>query len=140
MPDEVSKKNNIFLSIIFLSCVAIIAFAFYSFYINRNFPFLVETQCDNTKEICFYRDCTVEGDCPQNNLSYFNKYTIKARDFDSCTNGDCTQACENKVISCEKAECTESDFADGSCVVQQIPEEIVPVANTEIINKSNKKK
>lgn len=119
MPDEVSKKNNIFLLIIFISCAAIIAFAFYNFYINKNYQFFVETKCDNSKDTCFYRDCSIEGECPPDNLSYFKKFTISASDANFCSSEDCTAPCESKTIQCEETICTNSDIESGICVLPE---------------------
>lgn len=130
MSDDDKKQHNIFLYIIGLSSLAVILIAFYSFYFKKDYNFIVETSCDNTTETCQYRDCSIEGDCPPNNLSYYNTYTIKASDFATCTNEDCTQACKEGIISCEKTECTENDIEEGICVVPvpvvEIPEPAVP--------------
>ncbi|MFA6089632.1 MAG: hypothetical protein WC755_07245, partial [Candidatus Woesearchaeota archaeon] len=59
--------------------------------------------------------------CPPNNLSYYNQYTIKAKDFKSCVNEDCTNVCSEGIINCVKTECTEADIKGGICVVPVIP-------------------
>jgi hypothetical protein len=54
-------------------------------------------------------------------LSYYNQYTIKAKDFKSCVNEDCTNVCSEGIINCVKTECTEADIKGGICVVPVIP-------------------
>ncbi len=119
MPEEDKKTHNLFLYALLISCLAVIVISFYFFYYKKDYNFIVQTKCDNTKEKCFYRDCSVEGDCPPNNLSYYKEYTIKAKDFNKCTNEDCTEACANEVINCVKTECSEDQLIAGSCVAPQ---------------------
>lgn len=71
MPEE-TKTHNVFLYILLASCAVVIATSFYFFYFKKDYDFIVETSCDNTKEDCFYRDCSIDGECPPNNLSYSN--------------------------------------------------------------------
>ncbi len=120
MPEEEKKNHNIFLYIIGISCFVIIGVSFYSFYYKQKYDFLVETSCDNTTETCFYRDCLAENnECPPNEFSYYNMYTIQASDFKACTNGNCAEACKRGTISCIKTECSESDTTDGTCTLPQ---------------------
>jgi hypothetical protein len=114
MPKE--KKHNIFLYVLLISVIISIASSFYFFYFKRDFNFIVETKCNPETETCFYRDCTINDNCPSDNLSYYNTYTIKASDFKYCTDEDCTSACKTGVILCKKTECTEKEFTDGTCV------------------------
>ncbi len=116
MPEEVKREHNYFLYILLGSCLIAIISSFYFFYFKKDYNFIVEASCNPETETCFYRDCTNPDDCPPNNLSYYNEYTLKARDFKSCLNEDCTLACTTGVINCVKTECTESDISDGTCV------------------------
>lgn len=117
MQDEESKGHNIFLYILLGGCLIAIIASFYFFYFKKDFNFIVETKCNPETETCFYRDCTNPDDCPPNNLSYYNTYTLKARDFKACINEDCTEACITGAINCIKTECTQSDLSSGTCVV-----------------------
>lgn len=125
--DEGEKNHNIFFNILLAGVLITIITSFYSFYYKKNYDFFVETKCNPEMEACFYRDC--EGDpelCPPNNLSYYNQYTIKAKDFRLCPNEDCTSTCESGVIACEKTECTEDDMNNGLCVfLPTAPEELI---------------
>lgn len=126
---------SIFLYILLASCVIVIATSFYFFYFKKDYNFIVETTCDNTKETCFYRDCSIEGECPPNNLSYYNQYTIKARDFSMCKDEDCTAVCTEGSISCVKTECTEVDIENNICV---IPEPIIEKVVTPVVDEVKK--
>ena len=104
----------------------------YIFYFKKNYDFIVETKCDNTTETCYYRDCSIDGNCPPNNLSYYSVYTINAKDFKKCINEDCTDFCKN-TDTCLKTECANSDISDGICVLPTpiiIPIETAPINNT----------
>lgn len=145
MPEEEQKGHNYFLYVIILSCITVIYVSYYIFYIQKDYDFVVETSCDNTQESCRYRDCGIDGECPPNNLSLYNEYTINASDFASCKHDDCTEVCKNESINCVKTECTEDDFTQGSCLAQipaPIPEPIVtvPTKNTLKSSKLNTKK
>lgn len=121
------NKHNIFLYVMLGGCLVAILTSFYFFYLKKDYDFFIETSCDPTTETCFYRDCeNSPDDCPPNNLSYYNQYTISAKDFSKCENEDCAVACSTNLIACEKTECTESDIADGIC--------LAPVSETEIQN------
>jgi hypothetical protein len=126
---EEDKTYNKFLNILGLSCLAVIGVAFYFFYLQKDYDFIVETKCDHESETCFYQDCSIEGNCPPNNLTYYNEYTISAKDFSACANEDCTQACKEGAIECVKTECTDNDLEEGTCVAAEpppVPEPVVP--------------
>lgn len=128
-----NKNNNIFLSLLLIGVLAVVAMSFYSFYYQKNYDFFVETNCDPDKEICFYRDCEGDPDiCPPNNLSYYNQYTINAKDFELCLNEDCTQVCSTGAINCVKTECTVEDTDAGICTTPPVNTEIDTDINTEI--------
>ncbi len=124
MPDENIKTHNTFISILLFSCLIVISTSFYFFFYKKDYTFLVETQCNPQTQTCFYRDCSIEGDCPPNNLSYYNKYNLSAKDFELCVEGDCTDACALNTILCEKIECTSLDFEEGMCVNEIITDGI----------------
>jgi hypothetical protein len=137
MPEEESKGHNVFLYILLLSCFAVVLSSFYNFYFRKNYDFIVETSCDQTKESCFYRDCDVEGSCPPNNLSYYNEYTINAKDFYLCKDEDCTEAINSGLINAEKTECAESDFVEGYCVAPVGIEYFTNASNLSVENPEN---
>lgn len=114
-----NNKNNLFLLVILFGCLISIFVSFYFFYFKKDYNFIVETKCDPTTQTCFYRDCSIADNCPPNNLSYYNVYTLKAKDFNQCTNEDCTDFCNLNNGMCIKTECTESDISDGTCVLPE---------------------
>ena len=124
LPEE-DNKHNIFLYILLAGVLIAIISSFYFFYLKKDYDFIVETKCNPEIETCFYRDCTNPDDCPPNNLSYYNEYTLRAKDFKVCVNEDCTEACTTGIINCVKTECTDSNIEDGTCVVP---------SNQEILN------
>ena len=143
--DEDKGGHNYFLYSIILSCITVVFVSYYIFFVNKNYDFTVEISCDNKIESCRYRDCSIDGVCPPNNLSLYNEYSIRASDFSSCKNDDCTLACKTGSINCVKTECTEDDFTQGSCLAQipePIPEPIVtlPTKDTLKNSKLNTKK
>jgi hypothetical protein len=113
---EEDKKHNLFLYILLGGCVVAIVSSFYFFYFKKDYDFIVETKCNPETETCFYRDCTNPDDCPPNNLSYYNEYTLKAKDYALCPNEDCTDVCANGTAKCIKTECTDDDIQNGVCV------------------------
>jgi len=113
------KESNFFVYVLLVGVFLVIITSFYSFYFKKNYDFFVETMCNPEIETCFFRDCENNPDeCPPNNLSYYNQYTIKAKDFSACKNEDCKEVCELGLIKCTKTECTENDINDGLCVLQ----------------------
>jgi len=116
MPEEDIKSHNTFIYILLFSVIIVVAISFYNFYFQKNYDFLVETSCDSTSETCFYRDCSIADECPPNNLSYYNKYTIKASDFAMCKNEDCTNFCKENASLCLKTECTDEDIESELCL------------------------
>jgi hypothetical protein len=114
--DQEEKKHNLILYVLLGGCIIAIISSLYFFYFKKDYEFIVETKCDPTTETCFYRDCTNPDDCPPNNLSYYNQYSLKASDFKACADEDCSYACVNNVISCIKIECTISDVENETCV------------------------
>lgn len=117
MSEENDYKRNIFLYVLIAGVLISIATSFYFFYLKKDYDFIVETECNPEMEVCFFRDCenSLDG-CPPNNLSYYNEYTIKAKDFSSCKDEDCSDACLNNTIECVKTECSDNDILERSCV------------------------
>ena len=116
MSEEDKKTKNWFIRLILVCCVVAIGSSFYFFYFKKDYDFNVETKCDPHTQTCFYRDCSLEGNCPPNNLSYYKQYTIKARDFAQCKNEDCTDICMSGGIQCIETQCTDQDKVDKICV------------------------
>lgn len=108
------KDINFFLIFIFLSLFLVVFSAMYNLFIRKDYDFLVETSCDNTNEVCFYRDCDT-GECPPNEFSFYKQYHMRAYDFDKCENEDCTSLCKTSG-RCEPVLCTDSDIENGICV------------------------
>ncbi len=112
---EEENKFNWFLWLIGVSCLAAIGSSFYFFYHQKDYKFVVEVACDTNKEICFQRDCSNPDDCPPNQLASFKRYDLRAYDFAKCENEDCTYACENNLIKCEKISCVDNLDVGESC-------------------------
>jgi hypothetical protein len=108
------KEINYFLVFVFISLFLVVFSSFYNLFIKRDYDFLIETACDNTSEICFYRDCET-GECPPNGLSFYKEYHMRAYDFAKCENEDCTSFCATSS-KCEEVRCTDSDIENGICV------------------------
>ena len=126
MPTEGDKKHNWFLTLIGSTALISIFVSFYFFYFKKDYNFLVETKCDPKTETCFYRDCSNPDDCPPNGLSYYKQYNVKAYDFKSCENEDCTKACNENLISCEQISCTKDDIDQEVCVIPENNLEQIP--------------
>lgn len=122
MSEESNNKHhhNFFLVILFIGSIITIIDSFVFFYYGKKFNFIVETSCDKSKETCFYRDCSIEGYCPPNNLSYYKTFIIEADDFNKCQNEDCTDFCQREMIKCEQVSCTEDDLQNGTCTPVEI--------------------
>ena len=118
------KVRTDFMYILLICCLCVIAAAFYRFYFLKEFDYIVETTCDPETQECFYRDCSVEGECPPNNLSYYSQYVIRAKDFNLCENEDCTEVCINGKFICSQIQCTQDDIDSGIC--------LTPVTEAEI--------
>ena len=113
------SRHNIFLYIMLAGCLIAIAVSFYFFYFKKDYDFYIETKCDPQTENCFFRDCENNPDiCPPNGFSYYNQYIIKARDFKSCSNEDCTEACATNLIKCNKVECLPDEADNNGDVCQ----------------------
>lgn len=117
MEEQKSREKAPLVYALFFCCIIVIAACFYKFYIKQEFDYIVETQCDNTSQTCFVRDCSdPDTGCPPNNFSQYQKYSIKASDFPLCDNEDCTAVCASGVIECEPIECTDDEIDAGLCV------------------------
>ncbi len=118
--DLKTHDHNFFLGILMIGSIVTMIVSFYSFYFQKNFDYIVETSCDQTTQTCFYRDCSIEDNCPPNELSYYKTYTIQAKDFNKCENEDCTAVCTQGIIQCEEISCTEDDLQSGVCIAPEI--------------------
>ena len=114
------KSRNIFLRFVILGCISAIFLSFYFFYFDKSYNFIVEVSCNPSHGTCFQRDCTIDGNCPPNNLSTFKRYSLSANDFKSCANEDCTNACESGAKKCKPIACTENLDIGETCTSDPI--------------------
>lgn len=112
---EDKKNSSWFINILLVGSLISIILSFYFYYLNRDYDFIVETECNPKLETCFYRDCSIPDNCPPNNLFYYNQYTINANDYHKCINEDCTFACNSGLINCIKTECSQEDINIEFC-------------------------
>lgn len=112
---EEGKKRNWFMIVIGLCTVVVIVVAFYNFFFQKNYDFIVEIACDPITEVCLERDCANPEDCPPNQLTLFKRYALNADDFKLCENEDCTNVCMSGIIECELLECVEDPDYGETC-------------------------
>ncbi len=103
--DKLSKIWFVGLFLLFVICLVV---GFSNIYLSKNYQIIVEVSCDPNIEKCFVRDCSIEGNCPPNNLSVYKQYTGNAQKLDGCSlNGACEQVCRSRNI-CESVICDET--------------------------------
>ncbi len=118
-PEPKKGFSVILFFVVSLSLVSL--FSFLRFYVFKNYDMIIETTCNPEIENCFSRDCSIEDECPPNNLSTYNTYVIKAFQFEKCNAVDgCAHFCEN-VRNCEKIECGVKE--EDVCSTPNIPVE-----------------
>ena len=117
-----AKKLSIGFSELLLICVVLsILVSFYYFYVKKEFNFIVEVPCDQTKESCFHRDCSKPDDCPPNGLSEFKRYSLNAVDFNKCKDENCSDVCARGEIKCVPVACSEDKDTGESCSFRADP-------------------
>ncbi len=99
-------NSKVLVCLIILLCVFPIASNFYKYFLNKNYPFLIEAPCSQENENCFVRDCS-SGECPPNELEYYKQYYISAADFEKCIDDSCADECSSEEIKCEQVVCGE---------------------------------
>jgi hypothetical protein len=99
--------NKWLFTVIAAITIAAIANNFYIFYIKKDYNFTVEASCNSEINTCYVRDCST-GDCPPNNLQEYRVFSLKAVDFDKCTDDSCLQQCTTSEIQCTEIKCGES--------------------------------
>lgn len=107
------KWDKIFLWVLVLSVVAVIAATAYKFLFAKDYVFVVEAPCDPTTNTCFTRNCSIEDECPPNELGNYRMFNVKASDFGKCVDNSCSSECVSGQISCEEIMCGESE--EDSC-------------------------
>lgn len=106
---------NITLVLLLFASIAIIIVSSYQYYlVDKNLPFVIETECDPTTEKCFHRDCS-DGTCPPNELEFYSEYTLNGKDYDSCSVLDgCLTFCRQEPGRCVKTAC--EDGGEIACI------------------------
>jgi hypothetical protein len=89
--------------------------SFYKYYFLKDYNFIVEAPCDESKETCFTRDCSIADECPPNEISIYKEWYIKAYDFSKCADNTCAKECENGIIKCKAIEC-DIDAGDNCTI------------------------
>lgn len=107
MPNSTDKVTKIFFILVSALVLAAIANNFYIFYFQKNYDFTVEAPCDQTQQSCFIRVCS-DGECPPNGLEVYRVFTLKASDFNKCSNDSCLNECTTGLIQCKEVLCDES--------------------------------
>ncbi len=118
--------NSKVINILFLSgFFVVIVGSFARYYYLKEFPINIEVPCDPISELCFYRDCELEDECPPNGLSTYRQFELSGRTFATCSEID---GCE--VLCKTTSECIETVCGDGEedvCTEIEVvePEEII---------------
>ena len=103
-------SNELITTIFFLTFVIALSVSFYRYSLKENYDYIVESPCDSSSEICYFRDCVNSpDDCPPNNLSYYKVSYIKAYDFPKCGDNSCSNECKSGSISCVPVSCDEAN-------------------------------
>ncbi len=102
---------------ILVAVMLMISASFTRYILAKDYVFFIETPCDPEKNNCFVRDCNEY--CPPNNLEVYSVYTIKAVDFERCTDNACTGICTETTSICGIVECNPD--AGDSCSLESIP-------------------
>jgi hypothetical protein len=83
--------------------------AYYHYFVNQDYDFLVEVRCDSNEETCYSRDCSNPDDCPPNGLSVYKQYSINALDFRKCSDNSCEKECKSGSVKCTEIVCGNAD-------------------------------
>lgn len=86
------------------TALAAVIFCAYRYLYVKEYYFIVEADCDSSKELCYMRSCD-QGECPPNGLSEYKRYSINAADFAKCTDNSCQRECQSGSISCLEIAC-----------------------------------
>ena len=104
MSEPVSKTTKFVFLIIVLLTLVLLVHNFHTFYLQKDYQFLVETSCGEG-ETCFVRDCSSTDECPPSELETYRLFSIKASDFSKCVGGDCHNQCLDGSVDCREVRC-----------------------------------
>ena len=139
MTDERKEKRiHLFLNILFLiTILAAVGIGFWKYYYTRNYDFRIEAPCDPKTEQCSYRDCSIDGDCPPNNLSYYKAFFVKSYDFQKCSDNSCEKECKAGTIECRPISCEDEE----TCAPKEEKQvDVVGVSDAAVNGTSSKTK
>lgn len=71
---------------------------FYHFYINKNYTYIIETECDSEFETCYIGE-------DEGGQFFYNVKTINAYDFSACSDNSCTNECTSGFLECITIPC-----------------------------------
>ena len=100
--------------LLLVSVIIAILAGVYKYAIAKDYDFFVEAPCDSTTDLCYTRDCSVEDECPPNNLSEYRVFSIPAVKFPECLNNSCENVCLTSDSPCEEVTCSED--AGDTCI------------------------
>lgn len=110
--EPIDRPGKIVLALLITSIGLVIFSTGYRFLWEKNYTFMVETECTVGSESCFARDCE-EEECPPNGLEEYRVFNLQAKDFSACDGGSCLNVCVDGSITCEEVMC--DSFAGDSC-------------------------
>jgi hypothetical protein len=127
--------NSVLTTLIALSIVAVLISSAWHYLVEKDYFFLVESDCDPELETCHYRDCSIEDDCPLGELEYYELNRISAYDFSQCSNITCAMECDTGTLECENIPCEESsgDICSSADIFEQEDSMPAPEAPNEIM-------
>lgn len=110
---DLRRSDKIVLALILLSLVLVLGSTAWKNLYKKSYYFTVEDTCNPKTEMCFHRDCSVDGTCPPNGLSDYKVFKVRAGDFPRCLYNSCAVKCESGAISCTQVKCGASN--EDSC-------------------------
>lgn len=100
------------LNIVFLSSLLIVFLgSFFRYYYLKEFLVQIEIPCDPIVELCYERDCSIEDECPPNELSNYRLFEMSGSDFSQCDERDsCEDVCKNSNSTCIEIVCDSNEY------------------------------
>ncbi len=115
------KASRYLFLFVVLAILAVGAYKYKEFVIDRNFDIFAHVTCDPESESCFVADCSPEDD-PECDLTPYKKVLKPAKNIEKCgPSEECPElSCDENETGCTTTYCSSETIDEGEICAETI--------------------
>lgn len=124
---DMDKASRYLFLFVVLAILAVGAYKYKAFVIDRNFDILAHVTCDPQSESCFVADCSPEDD-PECDITPYKKVLKSAKNIEECgPSEECPElSCDENEVGCTTTYCSSETIDEDEICAETIVNPIEP--------------